>query len=206
KLTSSSSNEVVRYTTDGSEPTSASPEYSSPINIFESTLLKAKVFGSGSASSPTVSEFYVFMEPDLARFTSNLPLILLDTFGERVPYGQKISVAARFIDAKPGRSSLLGHPDFEGLGQLNVRGHTSLRHPKHSYHFQTKTDELSSRKVSLLGLPKDSDWVLYAPYSDKSLIRDVLGYELSNQIGRYAARTKFVEVFLNDSRGQLSQR
>ena len=58
----------------------------------------------------------------------------------------------------------------------------------------------------LLGLPKESDWVLYAPYSDKSLMRDVLGYELSNQIGRYAARTRFVEVFLNDSRGKLTQR
>src|SRR6266404_3406072 len=206
RLTANSPTEVVRYTLDGSEPTSASPEFSSPIKIAESTLVKAKVFGSGSSTSRTVSESYVFLDSDLAGFTSNLPLILLDTFGERVPFGKKIPVAARFVDAKTGRSSLMGPADFEGLGELNVRGHTSLRHPKHSYHFQTKTDGLTSRKVSLLGLPKDSDWVLYAPYSDKSLIRDVLGYEISNQIGRYAARTKFVEVFLNDSRGKLSQR
>jgi CotH protein/chitobiase/beta-hexosaminidase-like protein len=206
KLSANSPSEVVRYTLNGSEPTSASTEYSSPINISESTLLKAKVFGSGSSSSSTATEAYGFMEPGLVAFSSNLPLVVLDTFGERVPYGQKIPVAARFVDAKTGRSSLLGSPDFEGLGEINVRGHTSLRYPKHSYHFQTKQEGYGSRKVALLGLPKESDWVLYGPYSDKSLMRDVLGYELSNQIGRYAARTRFVEVFLNDSRGQLTQR
>ena len=206
ELSANSPSEVVRYTLDGSEPTSASTEYSSPIHISESTLLKAKVFGSGSASGPTATEAYSFMEPGLAAFSSNLPLIVLDTFGARVPYGQKIPVTARFVGAKTGRSSLLGSPDFEGLGEINVRGHTSLRFPKHSYHFQTKQEDYGSRKVALLGLPQESDWVLYAPYVDKSLMRDVLGYELSNQIGRYAARTRFVEVFLNDSRGKLTQR
>lgn len=202
-LSANSPSEIVRYTLDGSEPTSASTRYSSPIKISEPALLKAKVFGSGSSSSPTATEAYSFMEAGLAAFSSNLPLVVLDTFGERVPYGQKIPVAARFVDATTGRSTLLGSSDFEGLGELNVRGHTSLRYPKHSYHFQTKH---GSPKVALLGLPKESDWVLYAPYSDKSLMRDVLGYELSNQIGRYAARTRLVEVFLNDSGGKMTQR
>jgi hypothetical protein len=206
ELSAKSPSEIVRYTLNGTEPTSASTKYTSPIHISESTLLKAKVFGSGSDSSPTATEAYSFMEPDLAAFSSNLPLVVLDTFGERVPYGQKIPVAARFVDAPPGRSSLLASPDFEGVGEINVRGHTSLRYPKHSYHFQTKREGDGSRKVALLGLPKESDWVLYAPYSDKSLMRDVLGYELSNQIGRYAARTRLVEVFLNDSGGKLTQR
>jgi hypothetical protein len=206
ELSANKASEVVRYTLNGSEPTSASTKYSSPIQISESTLLKARVFGSGSSSSLTATEGYSLMDPGLAAFTSNLPLVILDTFGERVPYGQKIPVTARFVDAKTGRSSLLGSTDFEGLGEINVRGHTSLRNPKHSYHFQTKQEGSGSRKVALLGLPKESDWVLYGPYSDKSLMRDVLGYELSNRIGQYAARTRFAEVFLNESRGKLTQR
>jgi hypothetical protein len=206
ELSAKSKEGVVRYTLDGSEPTSASPEYSSPIKISEPTLLKAKFFGSDSSSSTTATEAYSLIEPDLAAFSSNLPLVILDTFGQRVPYGQKAPVVARFIDVKTGRSSLVGSPDFEGVGEINVRGHTSLRYPKHSYHFQTKQERVGSRKVALLGMPKESDWVLYAPYSDKSLMRDVLGYELSNEIGRYAARTRFVEVFLNESHGKLTQR
>src|SRR5207253_9481016 len=104
------------------------------------------------------------------------------------------------------RSTLAGPADFDGRGDLNVRGHTSLRYPKHSYHFKSRDDEKNALKVPIFGFPKDSDWVLYAPYSDKTLMRDVLGYELSNQMGRYAARTKFLEVFLNVNGGKLSRR
>src|SRR5260221_2087657 len=129
ELSANSATEVVRYTLDGSEPTGASTQYSSPINISEPTLLKARGFGLGASGSSTATEAYSFIEPDLAAFNSNLPLVILDTFGERVPYGKKIPVAARFVDAKTGRSSLLGSPDFEGLGEINVRWHTSLRYP-----------------------------------------------------------------------------
>jgi len=204
-LTASFATDKIRYTLDGSEPTVGSTEYSSQIKISQSTLLKVRTFNKSGPSSPIVSQAYSFIDPDLASFSSNLPLVVLDTFGETVPFGQKIPVAARFIEADKSRSSLLGKPDFAGLGELNVRGHTSLRYPKHSYHFQTKSEGVS-QKVPILGLPKESDWVLYAPYSDKSLIRDVLGYELSNQLGRYAARTRLVEVFLNDTRNRFTQR
>ncbi|HLH57143.1 MAG TPA: CotH kinase family protein [Verrucomicrobiae bacterium] len=206
ELSARNPSEIVRYTTDGSEPTDSSTQYSGPIQISEPTLLRAKVFGPNSLSGDSVMESYTFADPGLASFSSNLPLIILNTFGERVPYGQKIPVAARFVEAGTGRSRVLGPPDFEGIGEINVRGHTSLRYPKHSYHFQTRKGARGSQKVSILGFPKESDWVLYAPYPDKTLIRDVLGYELSNQIGRYAARTRLVEVFLNQSRGKLSQR
>jgi hypothetical protein len=56
-----------------------------------------------------------------------------------------------------------------------------------------------------LGFPKESDWVLYAPFTDKTLMRDVLAYELSNQMGHYASRTKFVEVFITRAGGKLSR-
>ena len=52
--------------------------------------------------------------------------------------------------------------------------------------------------VSLLGMPSENDWILYAPYQDKSLMRNVLAYKLSNQMGRYTSRTKFCELYIND--------
>jgi hypothetical protein len=42
ELSANKASEVVRYTLNGSEPTSASTKYSSPIQISESTLLKAR--------------------------------------------------------------------------------------------------------------------------------------------------------------------
>ena len=51
--------------------------------------------------------------------------------------------------------------------------------------------------VSLLEFPEEEDWILYGPYSDKSLIRNKLIYELSNQMGMYASRTQFIELSIN---------
>jgi len=50
----------------------------------------------------------------------------------------------------------------------------------------------------LLGFPEEEDWIFYGPYSDKTLIRNKLIYDLSNQIGRYASRTKFCELTINN--------
>eukprot|EP00656_Telonema_subtile_P051191 TRINITY_DN6828_c0_g1_i2.p2 TRINITY_DN6828_c0_g1~~TRINITY_DN6828_c0_g1_i2.p2 ORF type:complete len:173 (+),score=18.27 TRINITY_DN6828_c0_g1_i2:84-602(+) len=44
--------------------------------------------------------------------------------------------------------------------------------------------------------PADDEFTLYAPYADKSLIRNHLTYVLSAQLGHYASRTQFVEMFL----------
>ena len=46
-------------------------------------------------------------------------------------------------------------------------------------------------------MPEENDWVLYAPWQDKSMIRNILAYQLSNDIGRYAPKTKFIELYLN---------
>ena len=206
RLTAPSPSGVVRYTLDGAEPTSASPKYTAPIEISESTVLRAKSFDSPAPNSATVSQTYFFADPDLAGFDSNLPLVVIDSFGQPIPHEQKVYVSARFIDAREGRSTLTGPADYAGFGELNIRGNTSLRYPKHSYHFKTMDDEHRPLKVALLGFPKECDWVLYAPYPDKTLMRDVLGYELSNKIGRYASRTRFVEVFLNESGRRLGSR
>jgi len=47
-------------------------------------------------------------------------------------------------------------------------------------------------------MPKESDWILYAPYSDKSLIRNALVYDTARKLGGYASRHQFVELTLND--------
>ena len=51
--------------------------------------------------------------------------------------------------------------------------------------------------VSLLGMPKESDWALIAPYSDKALIRDALTYNLAGTFMAWAPRTRFCELVLN---------
>jgi hypothetical protein len=76
---------------------------------------------------------------------------------------------------------------------------------KKQYGFETVDDAGADKKLPLLGLPAESDWILYGPYSDKSLLRNYLVYGLSNKIGRYAPRARFAELFLRDSKGELAE-
>ena len=81
---------------------------------------------------------------------------------------------------------------------IEIRGKSSQMFPKKQYGFETRDQENEDMDVSLLDMPEEEDWILQAPYSDKSLIRNVLIYDLSREIGRYASRVKFVELTLND--------
>ncbi len=53
---------TIRYTLDGSEPTSSSAAYSAPITINGTTTIKAKAFKSGYIESDTVSATYTIAE------------------------------------------------------------------------------------------------------------------------------------------------
>jgi len=205
QLSASVTGAVVRYTLDGKDPVESSTLFSAPIKITGTTLIKAKTF-TASATSPTLCQTYVLLDDSLVGFNSNLPLVILHTFEGYVSPQTPIPISAHLINNTGGRTFLTSPADFDGRGTLKSRGRSSLEYPKNSFSFHTKDDEGNSLKVPLLGLPKESEWVLYAPYPDKTLMRDVLAYELSNATGHYAPRTKFVELFVSRSGTKLSNR
>jgi len=100
--------------------------------------------------------------------------------------------AARAIPNEPKVPARLRMPGFDGRIGIEQRGQSSRRlFPKKSYAIELRRD------APLLGMPADDDWVLYAPYNDKTLMRNVVAYETARAIGRYAARTRFVELRLD---------
>lgn len=139
-------------------------------------------------------------------FSSNLPIIVINTQGAFISKEQKTIVHAEVFGAADGRASVTAKPDYSGPGTLNLRGHTSLHLPKRSYTFHTTDDNQKQIRVPLLGLPASDDWILYAAFEDKTMMRDVLAFELTRRMGRYAPRTRFVELFLKDSDAPLSMR
>jgi hypothetical protein len=141
-----------------------------------------------------------------AKISSNLPIVILDTGGEPISKEMPIVVRARFFDTENGRASAGDKPVYEGLVTIHRRGFTTLHLPKASYTLHTVDSETNQIKVPLLALPPEADWVLYAPYEDKTLIRDVLAYELANRMGHYAPRTRYLELFVRTSSRPLSMR
>ena len=135
-----------------------------------------------------------------ADFTSsNLPIIVINTNGATIGNFTKINGSMGIIDNGPGSRNNLTDPfnDFEGTIGIEIRGSSSRDQPKKQFGVEVRDAEGKDEAVSLLGMPEESDWVLYAPYNDKSLIRDVLAYQLGRSLGRYAPRTRYCEVVIN---------
>jgi hypothetical protein len=134
--------------------------------------------------------------------TSNIPIFIIDPGGPEIPNDPKIPATFRIAAEVAGSYSYtIGGTNtyqYDGKIGIEIRGNTSAEWPKKSYGFETQDPVTSSSiDVSLLGFPAESDWVLNACYGDKSFIREVLAQEMFRQTGRYASRTKYVELFLN---------
>ncbi|MEX0987521.1 MAG: CotH kinase family protein [Bacteroidales bacterium] len=129
---------------------------------------------------------------------SHLPIVKIYTNGAEIPDEPKIPAEMEIIFTEGDTSSQYDVPNiYSGNIAIERRGESSSGFPKKQYSFETQTDSGAKYNVSLLGLPPENDWVLYAPYSDKSMLKNVLTYTLSRQMGNYAPRTRFVEVLLN---------
>ncbi|MBL7154153.1 MAG: lamin tail domain-containing protein [Phycisphaerae bacterium] len=207
-LSTAASGAVIRYTTNGSVPTSSSSRYTAPLTISGVTEVMARVFESGKAPGPFVSRTYVALAGDAASFNSNIPIVVVDTYGGGISGSYYRKCSAVFIE-RPiigGRAKITDLADFAGRCGIRVRGSSTAGAPKHQYSFETWDERDRDESFSIFGLPADSDWVLYAPLIyDRALINNPLAYELSRQVGRYAGRTRACELYLNTGGGKVSQ-
>ena len=120
--------------------------------------------------------------PAAAALRSPLPVIEIDT-RRAIRDDPKVAGRIRILER--------GRPVVGARMGIEVRGHSSQLFPKKQYSVELRAAR------SLLGMPADDDWVLAAPYSDKSLIRNALAFHLARWTGRYAPRTRFVELVRN---------
>lgn len=190
----------IRYTLDGSPVTEFSTVYDSPLSLSARSHLRARVF-RGSVSGPETNGVYLKAAADVAEFTSNLPIIVLDT-DAAVPGTNSptlIGGHALFFATDPatGRSAASGMIDYAGRSGVRVRGRSSAGFPKKQYKFETWDADGIEQNASLLGMGGESNWVLSAPYTDKSLMRNALAYSVWERFGWTSMDTRFVEVFLN---------
>lgn len=130
--------------------------------------------------------------------SSNLPIVILDTYGQVIPDDPKIPAGLKIYDNGPGvRNYISDPPQFDGHSGIEIRGSSSQMFPKKSYGFETWDALGNSIDTSLLNMPAESDWILNANYTDKSLMRNTLAYQVWQNMGHYATRYQFVELVLN---------
>lgn len=144
--------------------------------------------------------------------TSKLPIVVVNTKSVNNPshwppaeYKVKVNARMGIIYNGPGLDNFLTDPfnHFEGNIKLNIRGATSADFPQRPYGIDIKgADQVTDSNVSLLGMPAEEDWILYSPWNDKSMVRNIFAYQTWGETGRYTPRTRLVELVVNnDYRG-----
>jgi len=190
-ITCASATAQIRYTTDGTEPTINSNLYAIPFTINNLITIRAIAFNGGNyLPSDVVSETYYLPQNN---FTPAIPIISINTGGQDIPDYPSINAHMAVLSGELNTIN-----DFDNQISIQVRGSSSQGFPKKQYKIETQNCYDEDIDIKLLDLPAESDWILYAPYCDKTLIRDVLAYQTSGFLGNYSPRTKYCELFLNN--------
>ncbi|WP_029905884.1 CotH kinase family protein [Prevotella sp. 10(H)] len=81
---------------------------------------------------------------------------------------------------------------FEAETEIKGRGNSTWGMEKKPYRLKL------NKSSEILGMPKSKHWVLLANYSDKTLLRNELAFEISRRMEYpYTPRAKYVDVILN---------
>lgn len=199
---------TIRFTTNGAVPTETSAVYApgTPLTIASSTRVRARSFAPGLLPGPLRGEYYVQLAPSVTAVTSSLPLMVLHSFGGgSVPANGEYPAFVSIYEPRGGAASMTNAPDLRTRARLNIRGSSTLFQSKRNYSVEFRDEGESDRSLSPLGMPEESDWVLYAPNNfEPILIHNPLAFRMSREMGRYAPRTRFVEVYVQTGTGALA--
>jgi hypothetical protein len=140
-----------------------------------------------------------WFEPPVDINISELPIVVINTNGQEIVNEPDILCEFGIIYNGPGATNHLSDPwnEYDGFAKIEIRGESSQFFDKKSYAVETSDANGEDLDASFLNFPEEEDWVLYGPFSDKTLIRNVLIMKMGQDMGRYNSRTRLVEVFIN---------
>ena len=141
---------------------------------------------------------------------SNLPIFIINTDTDpdtgqpiEIPDDPKVWADLKIIYHPDGTRNYMTDQDnatflnYNGRIKIELRGSSSQMLEKKQYGWTTYDTAGAKQNVSLLGMPKENDWILNGLAFDASLIRDYLNYNLARALGQYATRTQYCEVVIN---------
>jgi hypothetical protein len=130
---------------------------------------------------------------------SNLPIVIINTNGQFIDDEPKIMADMKIIYNGPNvENSVLDNAnEYNGKIGIETRGSTSQMFPKLPFGLETLDINGTETDVRILGMPKESDWILNPSYNDKSLMRDGLAYILAGSIMEYSPRVRYTELVIN---------
>ncbi len=116
-----------------------------------------------------------------------------------------INTDAQIVDEPKVNGNMIitavdGTEQYDGRIGIEIRGSSSqFFYDKKQYGMETRDADNMDLDAAFLSFPEEEDWIINAPFGDKSLVRNHLIYNLARDMGHYASRSEFVELNLNGS-------
>jgi hypothetical protein len=141
--------------------------------------------------------------------STNMPIVLINTDGQMILRDERITARMKILyneDGSVNYRDTVAHPNqtvhYDGYIALKYRGNSSFnssdKKPYSIKLIETPLEEGGEkRKERLLGMGKDNDWAMLAPYSDRSMIRDVLAFTLAKPYFDYTPSARHCELILD---------
>ena len=152
------------------------------------------------------TKFLIYSDEYFAEYnliTTKLPLMNINCDEEIIG---DVDMSISLFDNRKGCSNRQIYSD----GKIRWRGASSKEYPKKSYRISLLANSVGENErpnnISLLGMRKDDDWILYAAYNDQEKIRNVFSQNLwkyscanDNEYGIDAGvEYKYIELFINN--------
>ena len=188
EITNNEPNSVLHYSTDGSMVTHMSPVYSGPINVTQTSVLKARAISNDPQILPGLIDYHTFFideNHDVVVFSTSseeLPLLLAGDKSYR-PHG-----TLEYFDLNGDRVS-------HGFGEYNSHGQDSWIHDQRSYDWITRDEmgyaaEINHKIFDFKDRTEFQRFMLraegddnYPGYPESAHIRDVYIHKLSQKAG-----------------------
>jgi hypothetical protein len=189
---------TIYATTDDTAPRIDASLGTTTISISNSTIVRAIAVDDAGVTVDKYVGVFVKLAPGMT-FSSNIPvLVMFSSFPIPV---EKLDnyTPSTVVVFEPGTGTVSFPADASDVKRagIKIRGSSSAYYSKSPWRVETwDVVDDDDDAMALLGMPSESDWVLNAPADfDRALMRNSLVFALSNDIGRYAPRTRYAEVF-----------
>ncbi len=203
-LSTTSPNATIYYTTNGSEPTENDDEYTGPIDIEETTVLRARAFATDMEPSRVMTHTYMF------NISHEFPIFCLSTDDDNI-WGEEDGIYENFLERieHPVHVELYESDGSFGFRQdmgIQIHGRHSQTYPHKGLSFRAR-NSYGNNKINYPLFPtQDYDeygsFILRASGNDwkRMLCRDALASSLARDIADVDSLIKDPDMDLQDFR------
>lgn len=173
--------------------------------LFTICLFLFRTIAVSATEEPSTDDpLYPFHPSVIVKLTSsNLPIVMID-LDERMAdksADKRVSASMKIIWHENGEINTTEeteHINYDGKVGIKYRGNSSYQlSDKKPFALRIQDEKGKKKKASILGMGEDEDWALLAPYSDRTLFRDVLLFEMMRGTLEYVPTGKHCELILN---------